>query len=269
MQPAPRPLSEQPLGEPPLPPATTRHVESAEPAEEATMAAPFLPGASTPHAAAGEWTAHAPATEPLPEIAPGDASEPLPWEEPAAPASESNASRQTWDGVPTVEPESFQVSEPGAEPIMPWEEYLSLDRAVEPLEPGAELGDITNLTAAAAGAASPQPDPWAELAPADPGWTLPLSEQETGEASPPWGSEPGPVEAAGFPLDAFIVPTDAHHPSGTEDGLREQAEALAVRLEALAARLRVEGFIPLVRPTADAQPIDQLIATLLAGYISR
>lgn len=86
----------------------------------------------------------------------------------------------------------------------------------------------------------------------------------TAELEEPWPSASEPT----FPLDAFILPSDALV-ARPVDAQRELAEAAAERLEALAARLRAEGFAALLAPGADARQIDLLLASLLAGYVAR
>ena len=75
-----------------------------------------------------------------------------------------------------------------------------------------------------------------------------------------------------FPLDAFIIPPDAKRlPKGLEHAEElhlEIAEALAKRLEAVAQRLRREGFAGLLHHDAAQEPIDTLLAGVLAGYLS-
>jgi hypothetical protein len=114
--------------------------------------------------------------------------------------------------------------------------------AVEPTAPPS----------AAASAPEPEPMPWEVQAAA------------AAEPEEPWAVAPEPT----FPLDAFILPPDAlvARPLDTQ---RELAVAAAERLEALAARLRAEGFAALLAPGADARPIDLLLASLLAGYVAR
>jgi hypothetical protein len=84
------------------------------------------------------------------------------------------------------------------------------------------------------------------------------------EPEEPWSAAPEPT----FPLDALILPPDALV-ARPVDVQRELAVAAAERLEALAARLRAEGFAALLAPGADARQIDLLLASVLAGYVAR
>lgn len=81
------------------------------------------------------------------------------------------------------------------------------------------------------------------------------------------------LEVDDFPLDAFIIPEGMDHlPAGMEEADRRQrqrASELADRLEALAWRLRREGYSALARQTAHGDPVDALIAGILAGYLGR
>lgn len=112
--------------------------------------------------------------------------------------------------------------------------------------------------------------------------------QETGHAAPPWEDEqslagqpepaeadvaPAPAEGRAFPLDAFIIPEDAHRiPAGieiSEELQRQIVEDVAARLEQLAARLRTEGLGTLVAPSRDHEPVDVVLAAVISGYVSR
>ena len=129
----------------------------------------------------------------------------------------------------------------------------------------------------------PDPDealPWADFLPVgapldlpegEPGaWGAPESTQLDSPDTPaaPWAA--GELESA-FPLDAFIRPegNPVLPPVSGGAAQRDLAEAAADRLEALAARLRAEGFSALVQPGADARQVDLLIASLLSGYVAR
>jgi hypothetical protein len=85
--------------------------------------------------------------------------------------------------------------------------------------------------------------------------------------------EPAAVGAAldDFPLDAFFIPEGlARLPTGLREADRRQrrrAVDLAVRLESLAQRLRREGYSALARQTVHGDPVDALIAGILAGYL--
>lgn len=86
--------------------------------------------------------------------------------------------------------------------------------------------------------------------------------------------EPAAVGAAldDFPLDAFYIPEGlARLPTGLREADRRQrhrAVELAVRLESLAQRLRREGYSALARQTVHGDPVDALIAGILAGYLA-
>lgn len=121
--------------------------------------------------------------------------------------------------------------------------------------------------------------PWADFLPV--GAPLDLPEGETAawvtprqaEGGLPATAEPwaaGELESA-FPLDAFIRPEGEPVLPPVSGGAaqRELADAAAERLEALAARLRAEGFSALLQPGSDARQVDLLIASLLAGYVAR
>ena len=75
-----------------------------------------------------------------------------------------------------------------------------------------------------------------------------------------------------FPLDAFIIPEDTQSlPSGLAEAdheKRQRALDLADRLTALANRLREEGYSALARQTVHGDPVDSLIAGILAGYLA-
>jgi hypothetical protein len=75
-----------------------------------------------------------------------------------------------------------------------------------------------------------------------------------------------------FPLDAFIIPPHTKRlPKGlehTEAVQGEIAEELAYRLDAMAERLRSEGFPGLLVLDADHRPVDTLLAGVLAGYLA-
>lgn len=82
---------------------------------------------------------------------------------------------------------------------------------------------------------------------------------------------PSDFEVDDFPLDAFIIPEGTERlPAGLAEADRRQrqrASELADRLEALAWRLRREGYSALARQTAHGDPVDALIAGILAGYL--
>lgn len=95
-------------------------------------------------------------------------------------------------------------------------------------------------------------------------WAV-LPDFAASEAAAPWPEgAPG-----GFPLDALILPAETQRPPEAKADRGELAEAVAERLEALAARLRGEGLDTLLRPGADAEVIDRLLAALFAGYLAR
>lgn len=78
-----------------------------------------------------------------------------------------------------------------------------------------------------------------------------------------------------FPLEAFIVPAQAHHvPNGFEPGtVSEPPEnqmmiSIAERLEKLSHRLRIEDTETVVRRLAAGDRLDALLAGLLAGYLA-
>lgn len=75
-----------------------------------------------------------------------------------------------------------------------------------------------------------------------------------------------------FPLDAFIIPDDAQRlPTGlraADRRKRQRATDLADRLEALAVRLRREGYSALAKETVGGDPVGALISGILAGYLA-
>ena len=75
-----------------------------------------------------------------------------------------------------------------------------------------------------------------------------------------------------FPLDAFIIPEDAQRlPTGlraADRRKRQRATDLADRLEALAVRLRREGYSALAKETVGGDPVGALISGILAGYLA-
>ncbi|MEO5511703.1 MAG: hypothetical protein ABIS27_13815 [Longimicrobiales bacterium] len=126
-------------------------------------------------------------------------------------------------------------------------------------------------------------DNWESSADPNGGQVVPAwgDEQEVEEDafSPPpqFNDEGGVMEQPeradhSFPMDAFIIPPDTKRlPKGLEHAEElhlEIAEALAKRLESVAQRLRREGFAGLLHHDENAEPIDTLIAGVLAGYLS-
>ncbi len=163
------------------------------------------------------------------------------------------------------------------EPLMPWEE-----------EPGTQGGEAhaesgPHVTRESSETARHDLDDWESAIDPDGGHAAPAwgDQQEVeGDAfSPPpqlddEGSVMPQAERAdrSFPLDAFIIPPDSKRlPKGLEHAEElhlEIAEALAQRLEAVAQRLRREGFAGLLHHQPEQEPIDTLIAGVLAGYLS-
>ncbi|MGH7445003.1 MAG: hypothetical protein ACREKM_09010, partial [Longimicrobiales bacterium] len=94
---------------------------------------------------------------------------------------------------------------------------------------------------------------------------------EPPDTAPSDADESG-AEVDDFPLDAFIIPEGTERlPTGLLEADRRQrqrASELADRLEALAWRLRREGYSALARQTAHGDPVDALIAGILAGYLA-
>ncbi|HSJ14884.1 MAG TPA: hypothetical protein VK939_10740 [Longimicrobiales bacterium] len=140
------------------------------------------------------------------------------------------------DHRPALGPDALPADTPAStEPPMPWEEAPGVPHS-------ALAGDRDGT------------DAWAVLP------DFPANE----------AAAPGPEGApGGFPLDALILPAEAQRPPEAEADRGGLAEAVAERLEALAARLRGEGLDTLLRPGADADVIDRLLAALFAGYLAR
>ncbi len=163
------------------------------------------------------------------------------------------------------------VRMPG-EPLMPWEE--------EPVaESQAQSGPV--VTAEQSDSTRSDLDDWESAIDPNGGQALPgWGDDAVGDAfsPPPQLDDEGAVMAEpesadqAFPLDAFFIPPDAKRlPKGLEHAEElhvEIAEALAKRLEGVAQRLRREGFTGLLHPADDDEPIDTLLAGLLAGYLA-
>jgi hypothetical protein len=140
------------------------------------------------------------------------------------------------------------------------------------------------LVTAEAGESAPRDlDDWEDGVDPEGGQAVPAygdeeSVEEAAFSPPPQLDEEGAVlpepERAdrSFPLDAFIIPPDTKRlPKGLEHAEElhlEVAEALAKRLESVAQRLRREGFAGLLHLEPGQEPIDTLIAGVLAGYLS-
>lgn len=150
------------------------------------------------------------------------------------------------------------------------------DETAAPLAPFVPV-TANAQTESAPQAGSAEPMPWED------GFA-----QETGHAAPPWEDEhagtghTGPADAdvaaaapegRAFPVDAFIIPEDAHRiPAGveiSEELQRQIVEDVAARLEQLAARLRAEGLGTLAAPSRDHEPVDVVLAAVISGYVSR
>lgn len=84
------------------------------------------------------------------------------------------------------------------------------------------------------------------------------------EQDVPYVDTDGPV--AGFPLDAFIVPGGAAQLS--ERYSQEISEAVADRLEALAAQIRTHG-VESLGAGRDTDELARLVAALVTGFVSR
>lgn len=162
------------------------------------------------------------------------------------------------------------------EPLMPWEAPITVAHDA----PGAS-GPI--VTAESGDTAPRDLDDWESGIDPHGGQAMPAyGDEESAEdaafSPPPQLDDEGAVmpqpERADhtFPLDAFIIPPDTKRlPKGLEHAEQlhlEIAEALAKRLEAVAQRLRREGFAGLLQHQAGQEPIDTLIAGVLAGYLS-
>ncbi len=82
----------------------------------------------------------------------------------------------------------------------------------------------------------------------------------------------GASASSDFPLDAFIIPEGSSRlPAGLVEADRRQRQRaldLADRLEALAARLRRDGYTALARQTVHGDSVDALLAGILAGYLA-
>jgi hypothetical protein len=97
-----------------------------------------------------------------------------------------------------------------------------------------------------------------------------LAEEQRGTSVAASTAEPADLDD--FPLDAFIIPDDAQRlPTGLQAAdrqKRQRATDLADRLEALASRLRREGYSALARETVGGDPVGALISGILAGYLA-
>lgn len=140
------------------------------------------------------------------------------------------------------------------------------DTLVAPFVPGPTRPTAPPPAPVAYFAMEPLTPPDAAPAPAPVEGPMPweLETAPTAESEDPWAAASEPT----FPLDAFILPPNALV-ARPVDPQRELAEAAAERLEALAARLRAEGFAALLAPGPDARQLDLLLASLLAGYLAR
>ncbi|HEX6693248.1 MAG TPA: hypothetical protein VF035_00960 [Longimicrobiales bacterium] len=201
--------------------------------------------------------------------------------------------------TPALPAEPVAIPEPPSySELMPWEEYTLLEAAQAAAMQAAadETASREEPPVDDAEPAVVEPDRTGDGRALE-AWEGSL-EGEGGEAVPAWGDEkaaeevaftPAPrlddegvmipdeiAESAGedasFPLDAFIIPPHAKRlPKGLEHAEAVQgeiAEELAYRLDAMASRLRSEGFPGLIVLDADHRPVDTLLAGVLAGYLA-
>jgi hypothetical protein len=166
---------------------------------------------------------------------------------------------------------------------MPWEEPW-VPTAPASHDMSAATGpSVTAEVETDAGSAPRDLDAWESGIEGDGGQAVPAyGDEESAEdaafSPPPQLDEEGAVipqperQDRSFPLDAFIIPPDAKRlPKGLEHAEElhlEIAEALAKRLEDVAQRLRREGFAGLLHHEPGQEPIDTLLAGVLAGYLS-
>ena len=250
--------SQQPGRQAPLPPVTTRWER---PRRNGAASGAPLP----PFFAGGNESAPATMLDPVPSLETPALEEPA-FETPAfeTPPLEAPV-------VPTP-----PARDPN-EPVMPWEEHLFMEAT-----PAA--GPAVTAESDAEASVPRDLDDWESGIDENGGQAVPAYGDEQAVehdafSPPPQLNDEGAVmpepERAdqSFPLDAFIIPPDAKRlPKGLEHAEEVQlevAEELARRLEAIAQRLRREGFTGLLHPDTNQEPVDTLIAGVLAGYLSQ
>jgi hypothetical protein len=171
-----------------------------------------------------------------------------------------------------------------AEELMPWEEpWIPTETPVSHEISAAAGPAVTAEVGSRMNGDDNDLDAWESGIEGDAGQVVPAygDAESAGDAAfspPPQLNEEGAVipqperDDRSFPLDAFIIPPDAKRlPKGLEHAEElhlEIAEALAKRLEAVAQRLRREGFAGLLHHETGQEPIDTLLAGVLAGYLS-
>lgn len=190
---------------------------------------------------------------------------------------------RSFDSAPVEEMIVQEMPEPpAAQPPMPWETPLSNSEEFSG-SPDSAIPSGPLVTAETGETAPRDLDDWEEGIDPEGGQAVPAygdeeSVEDAAFSSPPQVDEEGVVigepERADrlFPLDAFFIPPDTKRlPKGLEHAEvlhLEVAEALAKRLESVAQRLRREGFAGLLHVEPGQEPIDTLIAGVLAGYLS-
>ena len=88
----------------------------------------------------------------------------------------------------------------------------------------------------------------------------------------PWVAAPAPAPLqplAGVPDAALPATIEPAQPPLAPDPERELAEELADRLEEIAAQLRRLGFRALLKPRSEQEPIDVVLASVIAGFLAR
>lgn len=78
-------------------------------------------------------------------------------------------------------------------------------------------------------------------------------------------AEPTPVESAGPPVPP--VPEPPEEPAFEPE--RDLATEVAERLEGIAEELRRQGFHALLKPRSEQEPIDVVLASVIAGFLAR
>jgi hypothetical protein len=172
-----------------------------------------------------------------------------------------------------------QMTRQPDEPLMPWEEPLMNGNGTHPSHEHGAPGPAITAESESSGSGLEEWESGLE----DGGQVVPAyGDEESAEdaafSPPPQFDDEGAVmpqpERAdkSFPLDAFIIPPDTKRlPKGLEHAEElhlEIAEELAKRLEAVAQRLRREGFAGLLHHEPGHEPIDTLLAGVLAGYLA-
>lgn len=87
----------------------------------------------------------------------------------------------------------------------------------------------------------------------------------------PWSSEPVPAPPPPLAVvpEAALVAIEPIQPPFAADPRQDLANDLADRLEQLAAQLRRLGFDALLKPRSEQEPIDVVLASVIAGFLAR